>query len=68
MSLTVTVRDNETGETDSAQVPDGDFLLICTEPCRLDSTQNYPTKGTVVLTIKGRATRLDRSPRKPDRS
>jgi hypothetical protein len=52
MSLTVTVRDNETGDTDSAQVTDGDYVLICCEPCYLDGTQVYPLKGTVVLTVK----------------
>ena len=54
MSLRVTVVDEQTGETDEATVPDGDYPLICTEPCHLASTQAYPTKGTHVLTIKGR--------------
>lgn len=54
MSLTVTVVDNETGDTDSAQVADGDYVLICAAPCHLAHTQSYPTKGTHVLTVKGR--------------
>lgn len=54
MSLTVTVKDNETGEEQTAQVPDHDFFLVVTGDCYLDGSQSYPTKGTVVLTIKGR--------------
>jgi hypothetical protein len=54
MSLRVTVLDEQTGDTDEASIPDGDYLLICTEPCHLAGTQAYPTKGTHVLTIKGR--------------
>lgn len=54
MSLTVTVVDNETGDTETKQVADGDYVLICTEPCHLDYVQVYPTTGTVQLTIKGR--------------
>lgn len=51
--LTVTVRDNKTGDMETAQVAEGDYLLVTCVPCRLDSHQNYPTTGTVVLTIKG---------------
>ena len=53
MSLTVTVRDNETGDTETAKVSDGDYLLICAEPCRLHFTQAFPKSGTHQLTIKG---------------
>jgi hypothetical protein len=54
VSLTVTVRDNETGEEQTAQVPDHDFFVVTTGDCYLDGVQSYPTKGTAVLTIKGR--------------
>lgn len=54
MSLTVTVVDNETGDTETKHVTDGDYVLICTEPCHLDYVQVYPTTGTVQLTVKGR--------------
>lgn len=54
MSLTVTVRDNETGDEETAQVPDHDYLLLVTGECRLEHTQVFPTKGTHILTIKGR--------------
>lgn len=53
MSLTVTVRDNETGEEQTARVADGDFVLIAADPCYLDSVQAYKPKGTAVLTVKG---------------
>lgn len=54
MSLRVTVVDEQAGDTDTATVPDGEYLLIVTDPCYLAHTAVYPTKGTVVLTIKGR--------------
>lgn len=53
MTLRVTVTDIETGETDTAEVVEGDYLLICHHPCYEASIQTYPTKGTHVLTIKG---------------
>ena len=53
MSLTVTVRDDQTGETQTGHVADGDYVLITAEPCRLDGIQTYPPRGTVVLTIRG---------------
>lgn len=54
MSVTVTVRDNVTGETETMDVPDGDYLLIATAPCWLDSIQTHKYGQTHVLTIKGR--------------
>lgn len=56
MSLKVTIVDEQTGDTDTATVADGDYILICTDPCRLDHTQAY-SSGTHVLTIKGRTAR-----------
>jgi hypothetical protein len=53
MSLTVTVRDEETGETATRTVQDGDYVLVCAPPCRLDSAQAY-ANGTHVLTVKDR--------------
>lgn len=52
MSLRVTVVDEQTGDTETARVADGDFLLIVVRPCRVDGYQSYPAKGTVVATIK----------------
>lgn len=45
-----------TGETETTQVPDGDYLLIVTEPAYLSYTQAH-ANGTHVLTIKGRVQR-----------
>jgi hypothetical protein len=53
MSLTVTVRDNESGEIQTARVQDDDYLLLVTGNCRLVNTQVYSGQGTHVLTIKG---------------
>lgn len=53
MSLTVTVKDNETGDTESAHVPDHDYLLLVTGDCYLAHSQAH-INGTHVLTIKGR--------------
>lgn len=55
MTLRVTVEDVETGDTETQEVPEGDYLLICHEPCRLD-TINAWANGTHQLTIKGRKT------------
>jgi hypothetical protein len=53
MSLRVTVVNEQTGDTETKHVPDGDYLLIVTEPAYA-SFQVYPTKGTHVITVKGR--------------
>ena len=56
MSIEVTVRDTETGEVDTAVIED-DYVLIVAGSCYLDGFQDYPTKGTRVLTVKGRGGR-----------
>lgn len=53
MTLNVTVVDEQTGDTDTVQVPEGDYLLICHEPCHLAHT-TAQANGTHVLTVKGR--------------
>jgi len=53
MTLRVTVTDVEIGDTDTVEVPEGDYLLVCHEPCHLHHTNAY-ANGTHVLTIKGR--------------
>lgn len=53
MSLRVTVVDEQTGDTDTVRVPDGDYFIVCADPCRLDHLQMYRS-GTVVLTLKSR--------------
>lgn len=54
MTLRVTVVDVETGDTETRDVPAGDYVIICADPCHVANTQVYPTKGTHVLTVKGR--------------
>ena len=61
MTLRVNVTDVETGDSDSATVVDGDYLLLCHDPCRLDHIQRFGN-GTVVLTIKGHSPRRAPSP------
>jgi hypothetical protein len=56
MSLTVTATDNESGETHTVQVADGDYVLIPTSPCYLAATSVH-ANGTHVLTVKGRVQR-----------
>lgn len=51
MTLHVVVTDIETGETDTAEVAEGDYLLITHKPCHLFHTSVYGN-GTHVLTVK----------------
>lgn len=53
MSLTITVTDDQTDQTEVVYLPEGEYFLVCHEPCRLDDTSAY-ANGTHVLTIKGR--------------
>lgn len=52
--LRVTCTDLVTGESQTADIPAGDYLLLTTAPCHVAGTQAYPMKGTHVITIKGR--------------
>lgn len=52
MSIRVTVEDLETGDTETKDVADGDYVLICVAPCYLHQTNEY-TAGTHVMTVKG---------------
>ncbi len=56
MSLKVTIVDEQTGDTQTKQVPDGDYLLLVTDPAEA-SFQVFPTTGTHVITVKGRVQR-----------
>jgi hypothetical protein len=53
VTLRVTVRDLETGEEETKEIPAGEYLLTVAEPCYLSHVQTYPMAGTHVLTIKG---------------
>lgn len=54
MTLHITVKDVETGDEERVVVADGDYLLVCAEPCHLNSTQVYKGGATHVLTVNGR--------------
>jgi len=53
VSIEVTVRDTETGDTETATITN-DVIVITAGTCYVDNVQDYPTKGTQVYTIKGR--------------
>ena len=53
MSLTITVTDNETGDTDAVVIAEGDYLLICAEPCHRVGVKAYPTESKHVITVAG---------------
>jgi len=55
MSLKVTIVDEQTGDTETRQIPDGDYLMIVTEPAHY-AVQAY-ANGTHVITVKGRMVR-----------
>lgn len=52
MAIEVTVRDTETGDTETQTVED-DYVVVCAGTCHLTHTQTS-ANGTHVLTIKGR--------------
>lgn len=52
--LRITVEDLETGDTDTTEIPAGEYVVLTTEPCRVAHTSSYPQKGTHIVTIKGR--------------
>lgn len=54
MSLTVTVVDNETGDTDSAQVADGDYIVIVADPCRIEGVTSHDGGERHVIYIEDR--------------
>ena len=56
MSIEVTVRDTETG-TSETQTIENDVIVITSGTCHIASVQDYPAKGTQIYTIKGRGGR-----------
>lgn len=54
MSLTVTVTDDQTGDTETKTVVEGDYPLVCHEPCHVHYLASYKGGATHVVTIKGR--------------
>lgn len=51
----VHVTDLETGDTDEAIVPTGDYLIIAVEPARYEVQAHQ--NGTHIITVKGRTRR-----------
>jgi len=49
----ISIEDLETGETQTHDLPSGDYFLLTTTPAYVDSLQTYQT-GTHVITVKGR--------------
>lgn len=52
MAIEVTVRDTETGESET-QTIENDYVIVVAGDCYVDSRQAYGS-GTHVLTVKGR--------------
>lgn len=53
MSIEVTVRDTVTGESETATI-DNDYVIVTAGTCFIAHINDYPTKGTRVITVKGR--------------
>jgi hypothetical protein len=53
VSIRVTVEDLESGDTESQEI-ENDYIIVCAGSCHVAQILSYPTKGTQILTIKGR--------------
>jgi hypothetical protein len=56
--LRITVEDVLTGERETAEVQEGDYLLLCAAPCYVAHTQAFPKSGTHQLTVKDYGKRM----------
>ena len=54
--IRITVVDLETGHTDERTIVN-DVCVIVQGTCHVDGVQDYPGKGTQVITVKGRGGR-----------
>jgi hypothetical protein len=52
VTLAIAITDRETGSKETVVLADGDYFIVCTNPCYVDGIQTYPAKGTHVLTVK----------------
>lgn len=52
--IKVTVTDPDTGEVLGERTLENDYVIICAGSRYLDGVQQYPAKGTTVLTVKTR--------------
>jgi hypothetical protein len=55
--LRITVEDLETGDTETKEMPAGEYFILTTSPCYVAHTSSYPSKGTHIVTVKGRIAR-----------
>lgn len=62
MTLRVTVEDLEQGDVRVREVGEGDYMLVCHEPCYLDTAQSARGGRVHVLTVKGRRVDAARKP------
>lgn len=51
-AIQVTITDPDSGEVLAEKLLDNDYLVVCAGNRYVDGVQAYPTKGTVVVTIK----------------
>lgn len=56
MAIEVTVKDTETGESET-QTIENDVVVITAGTCFVDHVADYPGAGTQIYTIKGRSGR-----------
>mgnify|MGYP001611056907 CR=1 FL=1 len=52
--LRIVVEDLETGEKEVQEMPKGEYFILTTSPCYVAHTNAYPSRGTFVITVKGR--------------
>lgn len=50
--IRVTVLDLKTGETETAEIEPGNYIVVCAEPAHIAHTQAH-ANGTHILTVKG---------------
>lgn len=65
--IRVTVEDLTTGERESQDI-DNDYIIVCAGSCYVAHTQAYLTKGTHVLTVKGRGPNGGDTPPDPEKA
>jgi hypothetical protein len=52
--IRVTVLDHASGDVATREVPPGEYIILCTQPCDVTHIQSYRQGRTQVLTVKGR--------------
>lgn len=63
--LRVTVEDTETGEGSTAEIQDGDYVLICAEPCHRATGPAFRSTPTAPTSSPSRVTARTRPPEVP---